>query len=52
MADGLGISGVKMSHGPEATVASVGVQAFADDAALVTQSRGLGRKLRAALHPA
>jgi multimeric flavodoxin WrbA len=43
------MSGVKMLHGPEATVASVGVHTFEDDAALLANARELGEKIRQAV---
>jgi multimeric flavodoxin WrbA len=39
-------SGVRMIHGPEATVASVGVRALEDDEASLAAARQLARKLR------
>jgi len=41
-------SGVKMIHGPEATVESVGVRTFEEDGSLQRQARELAEKLRAA----
>ncbi len=45
-------SGVKMLHGPDATVASLGVRQFEDKDALVQNARDLGLKIRAALSAA
>ena len=42
-------SGVKMLHGPDATVASLGVRRFEDDELLVNGARELGAKIRAAV---
>jgi multimeric flavodoxin WrbA len=42
-------SGLHMIHGPEASVASVGVRRFEDDHMLVENARALGRKIREAL---
>lgn len=39
-------SGIKMIHGPEATVASVGVRAFEDDESLIATARALAEKVR------
>jgi hypothetical protein len=46
------MSGVKMLHGPEATVASVGVHTFEDDAALLANARELGEQIRKAVDAA
>ncbi|MFW5693130.1 MAG: flavodoxin family protein [Thermoguttaceae bacterium] len=43
------VSGIKMMHGPDATVASVGVHTFEEDDALVAQAAQLGQALRAAV---
>lgn len=43
------VSGIRMIHGPEATVASVGVQSFEDDASIVENARQLGEKIRRAV---
>ena len=42
-------SGIKMLHGPEATVASVGVRQFEEGDALVNGARELGAKIRVAV---
>lgn len=42
-------SGVTMIHGPEATVESVGIKAFEDDASLQEQAKQLGEKIRDAV---
>jgi hypothetical protein len=42
-------SGVKMLHGPDATVASLGVRRFEDEESLVNGARELGVKIRAAV---
>jgi multimeric flavodoxin WrbA len=42
-------SGVKMLHGPDATVASLGVRRFEDAEPLVNGARELGAKIRAAV---
>jgi len=42
-------SGVKMLHGPDATVASLGVRRFEDGEPLVNGARELGVKIRAAV---
>jgi len=42
-------SGVKMIHGPEATVESIGVRTFEEDESLEQQARELAEKLRAAV---
>ena len=39
----------KMLHGPEATVASVGVHKFEDDDGLLNTARDLGRAIRRAM---
>jgi hypothetical protein len=43
------LSGVKMLHGPQATVESLGVRRFEDDDTLVEKARQLGLKIRASL---
>lgn len=43
------VSGIKMIHGPDATVASVGVHTFEEDDALVAQAAQLGQAIRAAV---
>ncbi|MCC6126002.1 MAG: flavodoxin family protein [Pirellulales bacterium] len=43
------MTGIKMLHGPEATVASVGVKTFEEDAALPEAAEELARKLREAV---
>ncbi len=43
------VSGIKMIHGPDATVESVGVKTFEQDEALGQYARELGEKLRAAV---
>ena len=43
------VSGIKMIHGPEATVGSVGVHAFEDDESLMATPRELGGKIRRAV---
>lgn len=50
--DQCAMSGVKMLHGPEATVASVGVRRFEDDAGLLDVARAFGRKIREAVEQA
>jgi hypothetical protein len=42
-------SGIHMIHGPEASVASVGVRSFEDDHVLVENALALGHKIREAL---
>jgi len=42
-------SGISMIHGSEATVESVGVKAFEDDASLQEQAKQLGEKIRDAV---
>ncbi|MBN2475920.1 MAG: flavodoxin family protein [Pirellulales bacterium] len=42
-------SGVKVLHGPEATVASVGVRTFEEDESLLRNAEQLGEKIRAAV---
>jgi len=42
-------SGIKMIHGPDATVESVGVRTFEEDESLQQQARQLAEKLRAAV---
>ena len=47
-------SGIKMLHGPDATVASVGVRQFDGNEALAHEAKKLGQKIRAAVlgtHP-
>ncbi|MCC7495317.1 MAG: flavodoxin family protein [Fimbriimonadaceae bacterium] len=43
------MSGVRMLHGPDATVESVGVQTFGDDPASLTEAKALGQQIRVAL---
>lgn len=43
------VSGLKMIHGPEATLASVEAHSFGEDQELVDMARGLGRKIREAV---
>jgi multimeric flavodoxin WrbA len=43
------VSGLKMVHGPDATVASVGSNALENDAALLEAAAGLGKKLAEAV---
>lgn len=50
--DSCAYSGVKMLHGPEATVASLGVRQFEGDEVLLRGARELGQKIRAALSAA
>jgi hypothetical protein len=46
-------SGIHMIHGPQATVASVGVRRFEDDPSLLASAQTLGEKIRkAVLEPA
>ena len=40
------MTGIKMLHGPEATVESVGVKRFEDDPNALEQARQLGQKIR------
>ena len=47
--DSCSVSGLKMIHGPDATVESVGVKAFEDDESLQEKARRLGRKIRRAV---
>ena len=47
--DACEMSGVRMLHGPDATVASVGVRQLERDETLVSQARALGAKLREAV---
>ncbi len=42
-------SGIKMLHGPDATVASVGIHSFEDDEKLLAEARELGEKIAAAV---
>jgi len=42
-------SGIKMIHGPAATVESVGVQTFEENEALLQRAKELGEKIRAAV---
>ena len=43
------MSGVKMLHGPDATVASLGVRTFEGDQALMQSAQEVGRKIREAV---
>ncbi|MHB8762999.1 MAG: flavodoxin family protein [Deferrisomatales bacterium] len=43
------MSGIRMLHGPDATVESVGIRCFEDQAAVVASARELGQKIRAKL---
>ncbi len=43
------MSGIKMLHGPDASVASVGVKTFEEDSALVAAAKELAEKLREAV---
>ena len=43
------LSGIRMLHGPDATVESVGSRALEDDASLVRSAEELGRKIREAV---
>ncbi|NQU09405.1 flavodoxin family protein [bacterium] len=47
--DDCAMSGVKMLHGGEATVSSVGVQRFEEDPAAVAAARDLGQQIREAV---
>jgi len=47
--DSCAVSGIRMVHGPVASVDSVGVQRFEDQAALLDQATELGRKLAGAV---
>ena len=47
--DDCSMSGIKMLYGPEATVASVGVKTFEEDAALLGAAEELAVKLREAV---
>lgn len=47
--DECAVSGIKMIHGPEATVASVGVRSFDLDAELQATAKELGGKIRQAV---
>ena len=43
------MSGIKMLHGPDATVESIGVRAFQDDPELAATAAELGEKIRRAV---
>ncbi len=43
------MSGIKMLHGPDASVASVGVETFEADSALMAAAGELAEKLREAV---
>lgn len=47
--DACQFSGIKMMHGPDATVESVGVSTFEEDEALLARAKELGEKIRAAV---
>lgn len=49
LGDECAMSGIKMLHGPDATVESVGIRCFEDQAAVVASARELGQKIRAKL---
>lgn len=44
------VSGIKMIHGPDATVASVGVHTFDEDDAMLARAAELGQAIRKAVH--
>jgi hypothetical protein len=43
------MTGIKMLHGPDASVASVGVKTFEEDFALMAAAQELAEKLREAV---
>jgi hypothetical protein len=43
------MSGIKMLHGPDASIASVGVKTFEEDSALLAAAKELAVKLREAV---
>ena len=47
--DACAMSGIKMLHGPEASVASVGVKSFEEDSTLLAVAQELAVKLREAV---
>ena len=47
--DDCSMTGIKMLHGPEASVASVGIKNFEEDFALMAAAQELAEKLREAV---